>query len=150
MKTNMKAIVIAMVLYGMFAGVVSAETPDAGSTWSTARTFALSDGYNFVDGQLTENNPTDIIDCWKSDDASVGSKLELYLNANAYNKFVMAEMCQNIIAGESLMQRLENLKIPGEDNNEFITDTLGSSPVGVRLTNNDLVDIDYTFCVYKN
>jgi len=36
MKTNMKA----MVLYGMFAGF-AAETPDAGSMWSTARTFAL-------------------------------------------------------------------------------------------------------------
>ena len=83
-------------------------------------------------------------------DASVGFKLELFLDANAYNKFVMAEICQNIIAGESLMQRLENLRIPGEDNNEFITDTLDSSPVGVRLTNKDLIDIVYTFGIYMN
>ena len=30
MKINIKTIVIAMVLYGMFAGFAAAETPDAG------------------------------------------------------------------------------------------------------------------------
>ena len=146
MKINIKTIVIAMVLYGMFAGFAAAETPDAGDTQSTARTFALSDGYNFVEGQLTKNDPTDIIDCWVSYDASVGDYLELYLDANAYNNFVKAEMCDGIFIEERVMQCVY-INGGGPDPPETI---LESPPVGVRLRNMDFRDIAYTFCIYIN
>lgn len=44
MKTKIKSIVIAMVLYTLFAGFAAAENPDASDTWSTAKNFDLDIG----------------------------------------------------------------------------------------------------------
>ena len=145
MKTNMKAIVVAMVLYGMFAGFAAAESPDAGDTWSTARTFALSNGYNFINGEFTENDPTDLIDRWESVDASVNSYLELYLDGTAYSNDVMASMYDN----DNPRDEMQRVYISGGGPNPADY-TLDSSPVGVHIQAYQFEDQEYTFGIYMN
>lgn len=94
---------------------------------------------------MTENNPSDNIDCWESNDASAGDYLELYLDGNSYGNYVTAEMYD----GDSdLMQRLQRT-YPNGNNNAAYDYTLDRSPVDVRITGN-LEDQTYTFCIYVN
>lgn len=135
-------IFVALIAIFALIGVAAAESPDAGGTWSTAKSFALSSGYNYIDGQLTQNNPTDQIDWWVSSDVSAGNYLALYLNSAAYNNYVRASMYDN---QQDEMQRVYK----GGGGPSTPDYTLDSAPVRVCISGN-LVTQAYTFTVYKN
>ena len=140
MKINMKAIVIAMVLYGMFAGFAAAETPDAGDTWGTAKSFAVqNNAYTFVDGTFTLD-PADGEDRWYSNDPNVGDTLWLYLDSTSYNDKVTAELYDGSL---NLMQRLYK---DGNVNNDH---TLDAKPTYVKVAKFPK-DLAYEFALSRN
>lgn len=133
-----------MIAFLMLVSVAAAESPDAGGTWATAKSFSMSNGYNYIDGMLTSNNPTDPVDWWKSSSASVGSYLELFLNSAARQNYVRASMYDNNQNHE--MQRVYKGG-GGPSNPDF---TLDSSPLHVYINHGNLDTQPYTFCIYKN
>jgi len=136
------SIFAAMIAFLMLVSVAAAESPDAGSTWSTAKSFSMSNGYNYINGQLTQNNPTDQDDWWKSSSVSVGNYLEIFLNSAAYNNYVRASMYDN---QHDEMQRV----YIGGGGPASPDTSLDSTPVRVYIKGNNLVTQAYTFTVYK-
>ncbi|WP_305064036.1 hypothetical protein [Methanococcoides sp.] len=136
---KISSILVALAVCVALVGVAAAESPDAGSTWSTAKSFTMNNGYNFVSGQLTES-PVDNIDVWKSTTPDAGDYLEMFLDSTSYNNNVKAELFDN---DKDLMQRLE------KNNNAAYDYSLDSSPAYVKITG-DLEDRAYTFTVYRN
>ena len=138
MKTRIRTIGVALLVLSAFVGFAAAESPDAGSTWSTAKPFTADDGvYTFVDGTL---GPADSVDMWKSTTPDVGDTLYVYLNGGAYNKGVAAEMFDG---NHALMQRVE------KDNKEHNDETLDAEPVYVKVSGSS-GDGDYTFALSRN
>lgn len=135
-------IFVAMIAFLMLISVAAAESPDAGGTWSTAKSFTFSNGYNDIYGQLTQNNPTDQVDWWKSSSASAGSYLEIFLNSAAYNNYVRASMYDN---QHDEMQRVYK-NGGGPSTPDF---TLDSSPVRVYILGN-LATQSYKFTIFKD
>ncbi|WP_135603634.1 hypothetical protein [Methanococcoides sp. NM1] len=136
---KISSILVALAVCVALVGVAAAESPDAGSTWSTAKSFTMNNGYNFVSGQLTES-PVDNIDVWISTTPDAGDYLEMFLDSTSYNNNVKAELFDN---DKDLMQRLE------KNNNAGYDYSLDSSPAYVKITG-DLEDRAYTFTVYRN
>lgn len=61
---NIKAsLMVALAACIMFAGVETAETPDAGDSFSTAKYVSMGSGYKHIDGTLTAS-PADGVDYW--------------------------------------------------------------------------------------
>lgn len=140
MKTKIKAIVIAMVLYSIFAGFAAAESPDAGDTWDTAKSFAApNNAFTMVDGTLTED-PDDGEDMWYSYDPNVGDELWIYLDNTAYQKYIAAELYDG---NHDLMQRLQ------KDGKIKITEFLAEDPTFVFI-DGSTGDGDYTFALSRN
>ncbi|MDD2615232.1 MAG: hypothetical protein PHP71_10355 [Methanosarcina sp.] len=136
---NIKSsLMVALIASIMLVGVAAAEYPDAGDTWSTAKSFSYSGQYTYVDGTLTAS-PADGKDCWYSNSYAVNDWLELYLDSTSVNKGVKAEMFDN---DGDLMQRVQ------KGNNAVLDYTLDRSPVHVDVTGFP-GDGDYTFTVYK-
>ena len=136
---NIKAsLMIALTACIMLVGVAAAESPDAGNTWATAKSFTYSGQYTYVPGTLTQS-PVDGKDCWVSSSYAVNDWLELYLDSTSWNKGVKAEMFD---ADGDLMQRSQ------KNNGVALDYTLDRSPVHVDVTGFP-GDGAYTFCVYK-
>ncbi|MDI9395281.1 MAG: hypothetical protein QM426_07625 [Euryarchaeota archaeon] len=127
---------VALTACIMLVGVAAAEYPDAGATWSTAKSFTYAGQYTEVYGTLTLN-PADGKDCWYSNSYSAGSYLTPYLDINSKNKGVKAEIFD---ADGDLMQRSQ------KNNNADPDYTLDRSPVHVDITGFP-GDGDYTFIV---
>jgi hypothetical protein len=133
-STIFVALAACVVLAGVAAAATTSEPPDAGSTWSTAKNFDMDYGFNYVNGHLSDD-PVDQIDMWKSNDPSVGDRLDMYLDSYSYDENVVAELFDG---NKDSMQRLE------ENNNSASDYTLDAAPAYVRI-NGDLDDWDYTF-----
>jgi hypothetical protein len=118
------SLMIALIACVMLVGVAAAESPDAGSTWSTAKSFTYTSQYTEVYGTLTLS-PADGKDCWYSNSYSAGSYLTLYLDSTSKNKGVKAEMFD---ADGGLMQRSQ------KNNNADPDYTLNRAPVHVDIT----------------
>jgi len=105
MKTSIRTIGVALLVLSAFVGFAAAdvsEPPDAGSTWDTARSFDAPVGCTFVDGTL--DSSSDSVDMWKSYTPDVGDTLHVYLNGDAYNNYVAAELFDG---DKDLMQRVK-------------------------------------------
>ena len=142
MKTSIRTIGVALLVLSAFVGFAAAdvsEPPDAGSTWSTARSFTASWGYTSVEGTLT-SSPADSVDMWKSTTPDVGDTLYVYLNSGAYNKGVAAEMFDG---NHALMQRVKKGDKVHND------ETLDAEPVYVKVSGSS-GDGDYTFALSRN
>lgn len=145
MKASLMTALIACV---MLVGVAAAESPDAGATWSTEKSFSMSTGYNYIDGTLTQS-PADGADWWYSNSPAAGSSLTLYLDSTSRNKYVKAEMFDGN-SQHTLMQRV-HLKLVNKvkvNDNYYYTNQLSTKPVHVHITGFP-GDGDYTFTVYK-
>lgn len=144
---NIKAsLMIALIACVMLVGVAAAESPDAGATWSTEKSFSMSTGYNYIDGTLTQS-PADGADWWYSNSPAAGSSLTLYLDGTSYHKYVSAEMYNG---GQRLMQSVHLKKVHGKDKDDsvFKTYQLTSKPVHVHI-NGFPGNGAYEFTVYK-
>jgi len=83
MKASIRMVGTLLIVLGMFAGLASAESPDACGDWSCASLFSVpNNDYAFVDGVLTQS-PVDAVDMWKSNDPNVGDTLLVYLDYDA-------------------------------------------------------------------
>jgi hypothetical protein len=142
--SKVSTIFVALAACVVLAGVAAAESPDAGSTWSTAKNFNVGDGYNYVGGQL-KADPVDQIDVWKSNDGTVNDYIELYLDGTAYGHFVKAQLRDNENP-KDLMQQVYK----GGGGPQHPDTSLDTSVFYVNITGNRLLDEDYTFCIYLN
>ena len=105
MKTSIRTIGVALLVLSAFVGFAAAdvsEPPDAGPAWDTARSFVTPVGCTFVDGAL--DSSSDAVDMWKSYTPNVGDTLHVYLNGDAYNNYVAAELFDG---DQNLMQRVK-------------------------------------------
>ena len=126
MKTSIRAIGVVLLVLSAFVGFAAAdvsEPPDAGSTWGTARSFDVPVGYTFVDGTL--DYPSDSVDVWVTYTPDVGDTLHVFLNADAYNRYVAAELFDG---DQNLMQRVK------KDDKVHNTATLNARPAYVKVS----------------
>jgi hypothetical protein len=132
---NIKAsLMIALIACVMLVGVAAAESPDAGESWSTAKSFSVSTGYNYVSGTLPAGDDSDY---WYSNVAA-GSTLNLYLDATSYNNWGTAVMYEGT---HTVMRYINKERTWG-------TDTyLNTPPVYVKTF--DAGTGPYQFCVRK-
>lgn len=111
MKASLRIAGAALIVLGIFAGLASAETPDACGEWSCAKLFSVPNhDYAFVDGVLT-SSPVDEVDTWKSNDPAAGDKLLLYLDGTSYQNDVTAQLWSTSTGGDTvlLMQQISKL-----------------------------------------
>ncbi|MCG2735812.1 MAG: hypothetical protein L6282_05400 [Candidatus Methanoperedenaceae archaeon] len=146
MKASSKIVISALIVLGMFAGLASAETPDAcdpadyGGDWSCATPFPLPNNqYAFVDGVLT-SNPVDSVDMWKSNDPNVGDTLLVYLDYDAFDNGLAAELFDG---NRYLMQRVK--KYDSVENDR----TLNAKPAYVKVSGFP-GNYAYTFALSRN
>lgn len=138
MKRSLRIVGAALMVLGIFAGMASAESPDACSSFGCAKSFsAQNNAYTYVDGVL-ESAAIDEVDVWKSTDPSVGDVLLLYLDNSAYNKGLNAELYDGNTA---LMQRV---KLGASAN---FDSTLNAKPAYVKLSE---YLTSYTFTLSRN
>lgn len=131
---NIKSsLMVALAACIMLAGVAAAESPDAGDTWSTAKSFPCDGTDTFVSGTLApDQTPEDGKDCWYSTEYSAGNRLTMYLDATSVNKHVKAEMFDG---DGDLMQRIHKIQDnPVVYDNAALDYTLDSSPVHIDIT----------------
>lgn len=144
MNASIKIIISTMIVLGMFAGLASAETPDAckstGSDWSCGQLFsAPNNDYAFVDGVLTQS-PVDDVDMWKSNDPNVGDTLLVYLDYGAVDNGLASELFDG---NKNLMQRIK------KDNNVLISKILDAKPAYVKVSGFP-GNYAYTFALSRN
>ena len=135
MKTSIRTIGVALLVLSAFVGFAAAdvsEPPDAGSTWSTARSFDAPVGCTHVDGTL--DCPSDCVDMWVTYSPRVDDTLHVFLNADAYNRYVAAELFDG---DKDLMQRVKKGDMVHNDA------TLDARPAYVKVSASP-GDGDYT------
>ena len=140
MKTSIRTIGVALLVLSAFVGFAAAdvsEPPDAGSTWSTARSFTASWGYTSVEGTLT-SSPADSVDMWKSYTPDVEDTLYVYLDSGAYGDGVAAELFDG---DKDLMQRVH------KDGSPCYDTTLDATPAYVKVSGFP-GDYDYEVLLY--
>lgn len=143
MKASSKIVVSALIVLGMFAGLASAESPDAckptGSDWSCGKLFSVpNNDYAFVDGVLA--SPNDDVDLWKSNDPNVGDTLLVYLDYDAFDNGLAAELFDG---NHDLMQRVKKY-----DNVDYDR-TLDAKPAYVKVSGFP-GNYAYTFALSRN
>lgn len=130
----------ALIVLGMFAGLASAETPDACDNWDCGKLFGVpNNDYAFEDGVLT-SSPVDGVDMWKSNDPNVGDTLLVYLDYDAVYNGLTSEL---FTGGHKLMQRIKL------NENVYVTATLNATPTYVQVKGFPR-DYDYTFALSRN
>ena len=131
-----------LVVFAAATGIVSAEeSPDAGSTWNTARNITISSGYNYIYGGFT-SVPEDVIDWWRDDTVTNKSTMEAFLNANALNHNVTVDT----YCGDNASQHMEHL----QKGNMYLTLRKMNHPgysIEVNAFSDD--DLDYTVLIYR-
>jgi hypothetical protein len=140
MKVSSKIIISALIVLGMFAGLASAETPDACGDWSCGKLFSVpNNDYAFEDGVLT-SSPVDGVDMWKSNDPNVGDTLLVYLDYDAVYNGLTSELFDG---NQYLMQRIKL-------NNNLLNDkTLNAKPTYVKVSGFP-GNYAYTFALSRN
>lgn len=140
MKVSSKIIISTLIVLGMFAGLASAETPDACSDWSCGKLFSVpNNDYAFEDGVLT-GSPADGVDMWKSNDPNVGDTLLVYLDYDAVYNGLTSELFDG---NQYLMQRIKL-------NNNLLNDkTLNAKPTYVKVSGFP-GNYAYTFALSRN
>lgn len=146
MKASLRIIGATLIVLGIFAGLASAESPDAcnpadyGGAWSCGKLFSSPNhDYAFVDGILA--NPNDNVDLWRSTDPVGGDTLLLYLDGNAYANDVTARLYNG---NKVIMQQISSPAGSYE-----ATRILNPAPAYVNITGfpNDKA---YTFALRRN
>jgi len=116
---------IALIACVMLVGVAAAESPDEGSSFSTAKNIAMTTGYNFIDGTLTES-PADGADYWYGNPSGAGS-VNLYLDSPSLNRGAVGQMYEGT-SSHPLMQYISMNQKLSYDN------YLDTPPVYVRIS----------------
>lgn len=87
---NIKAsLMIALTACIMLVGIAAAESPDAGSSFSTAKYISMGSGYNYIDGTLTAS-PADGSDYWYGNPGT--GTVYLYIDGTSLGKGAVAQM----------------------------------------------------------
>jgi hypothetical protein len=138
---------IALTACIMLVGVAAADSPDAGQTWTTEKSFYMASGtYNYITGTLTAS-PADGADWWYSNNAIVGHTDDLYLDSTSVNKHICAELFNG---NKALMQRIHKIADnPSTYDNVYNYNVLSQSPAHVHITGFP-GDGTYTFCVAES
>ncbi len=140
MKASLRIIGAALIVLSTFAGMASAETPDACGDWNCAKLFNVpNNDYTNVDGILTKS-PADNVDKWKSTDPNVGDTLLVYLDGQSYENGLAAQLYDGNLA---LMQQVK------KDNNVEYDRTLNAKPTFVNVSGFPN-DYSYTFVLSRN
>ncbi len=140
MKASLRIIGAALIVLGLFAGLASAETPDACGDWSCATLFSVPNhDYAFVDGVLTMS-PADNVDTWKSNDPNVQDTLIVYLDGQSYENGLAAQLYDGNLV---LMQQVK------KDNNVDYDRTLNAKPTFVKVSGFP-GGYSYTFALRRN
>lgn len=122
---NIKAsLMIALIACVMLVGVAAAESPDAGSSFSTAKYISMSAGYNYIDGTLTAS-PADGSDYWYGNPGT--GTIYLYLDGTSLGNGAVAQMYEGS-SSHPLMQYISK-------NQRVNYDTyLNTQPVYVQVS----------------
>ncbi len=141
MKASLRIIGAALLVLGIFAGLASAETPDACGDWSCATLFSVPNNkYTDVNGVLT-SSPVDNVDTWKSTDPNVGDTLLVYLDGQSYENYLTAQLYDGNLA---LMQQISR----NYGNVEYDR-TLNAKPTFVKISGFP-GGYSYTFSLSRN
>jgi len=128
MKTSIRTIGVALLVLSAFVGFAAAdesEPPDAGPP-GNLRWFDAPVGYTFIDGTL--DYPSDSSDVWKSSTPDIGDTLHVFLNADAYNRYVRDELHMKNLDVDNLMQRVQ------KGNMRHVTAELGEKPTCINVS----------------
>ena len=143
MKISISAIWTALtvlVALSLFTGFAAAESPDAGSTWNTAKSFTAYDGSDtLIYGTLSED-PSDADDWWKAYNTVRYDELYIALDSTSYSKSVKLELRDG---GQALMQKI--LK----PNKDTYTAILDPAPAYISV-HHIPEDIAYQFVLSRN
>jgi len=122
---NLKSsLMIAFTACIMLVGVAAAESPDAGSSFSTAKYIGMTSGYNYIDGTLTAS-PADGSDYWYGNPGT--GTVYLYLDSISLGKCAVAQMYEGS-SSHPLMQYVSS-------NQRVSYDTyLNTQPVYVQVS----------------
>ncbi len=137
---NIKAsLMIALIACVMLVGVAAAESPDAGSSFSTANYVdGMGTGYNFISGTLTED-PADESDFYYGYPGT--GTIYLYLDGTSLRKGAVAQMYEGS-SSHPLMQYVSK-------NTQTVNDDyLNTQPVYVQVSGFPGIG-DYTAIVDK-
>lgn len=116
---------IALIACVMFVGVAAAESPDAGSSFSTAQYVdGMGTGYNFIPGTLTED-PVDGSDFYYGY-PSTGT-IYVYLDGTSLGKGAVVQMYEGS-SSHPLMQYIS------KNTRAINDDYLNTQPVYVQVS----------------
>ena len=105
-------------------GCCGAESPDAGSSFSTAKYIGMTSGYNYIDGTLTAS-PADGSDYWYGNPGT--GTVYLHLDSTSLGKGAVAQMYEGS-SSHPLMQYVSmNTKTVNDD-------YLNTQPVYVQVS----------------
>lgn len=118
------SLMIALIACVMLVGVAAAESPDAGSSFSTAQYVSMSTGYNFIDGTLTAS-PVDGSDYWYGSPGT--GTIYVYLDGTSLGKGAVVQMYEGS-SSHPLMQYIS------KNTRAINDDYLNTQPVYVQVS----------------
>ena len=141
MKKMFSAFLVAVFMIATIGAASAAESPDAGSTWNTAQNFALSTGYNYINGGFT-TSPVDETDWWVCDDPRSGDVVRVYISsASLNNNITVDSYCGNSSSNLTHMEHLE------KNQGSYGNPTMFKNKYSMEVVAHSFIDWDYRLIV---